>query len=115
MLIIRYATSSHVCADPGCRLCRPDRETGERLGHNRCQCCGAVDPELFMLRRRLWLKATGNRPELLLCWACTEAALGRAIRPAELTDCPLNHEQHPAMMAASSARHSEVMQREWRG
>jgi len=79
MLTIRYRTSEYLCHDPSCVLCSEDADYGEPLGHYRCQCCGEEDPELFMLRDDLWLRITGNRPELLLCWHCAESALGRPI------------------------------------
>ena len=101
MLTIRYATSDYHCDDRTCVLCSEDPDYGEPLGHYRCQCCGEEDPELFMLRDDLWMRVTGNRPELLLCWRCTEKALGRPILPADLTDCPLNCELYPTMMVAA--------------
>jgi len=98
MLTIRYATSDYLCHDADCPMCSDDADYGEPLGHYRCQCCGEEDPELFMLRDDLWRRITGNHPELLLCWRCAEAALGRTILPADLTKCPLNCQLYPSMM-----------------
>ena len=97
-LDIQYAESDFFCDDRCCSLCWPADESAERLGHYRCQCCGEVDPQLFMIRDHIWLAVTDNRPHLLLCRRCTEAALGRSILPEDLTDCPLNCEQFPDMM-----------------
>ncbi|MCG8544696.1 MAG: hypothetical protein MJE12_10860 [Alphaproteobacteria bacterium] len=102
MLSIRYASSDHYCDDPGCHLCQADHG-GERLGHNRCQCCGEINPELFMIRHDLWQQVTHGRTDLLLCWRCTERALGRRIEADDLIDCPLNHVNYPEMMAAIDA------------
>lgn len=108
MLTIRYSTSEHFCDDPNCSSCTAAGPWDEPLGHYHCQCCGAVDPKLFMIREDLWLKATGNRPEMLLCWGCTERALGRPIAPADLTDCPLNCIEYPTMMVAAGHARAKV-------
>lgn len=111
MLTIRYATSDYLCHDPDCTLCRPDPEYGEPLGHYRCQCCGEEDPELFMLRDDLWLRVTGSRPDLLLCWRCTEQGLGRPILPIDLTKCALNCQLYPAMMTAAGHDLAKITRR----
>lgn len=111
MLTIRYATSDYLCHDPGCTLCKHDSDYGEPLGHYRCQCCGEEDPELFMLRDDLWLRVTCNRPDLLLCWHCTEKALGRAIMPDDLTKCALNCQLYPSMMMAAGHDLAKITRR----
>ncbi len=98
MISIRFETSDFHCHTEGCGNCHADDALGEALGHYRCQCCGTVDPLLFMIRNDLWMKATGNRPDLLLCWQCTEKSLGHPIRSSDLIDCPLNRQFYPGMM-----------------
>lgn len=98
MLSIRYASSDHYCDDPDCHLCHTDDLWGERLGHNRCQCCGEINPELFMIRHDLWQRVTGGDTDLLLCWHCTERQLGRTIEADDLIDCPLNYVNYPELM-----------------
>lgn len=102
MLQIRYTTSDFLCDDAACTACHvPDDTWGEVLGHYRCQCCGELDPKLFMIHQDLWQKVTGGKTDLLLCWRCTESQLGRSIAPNDLTDCMLNCVEHPDMMVVN--------------
>ena len=49
--------------------------------------------EYYMVRDDVWREAmpTGRG---YLCIGCLEALLGRDLRPADFTDCPLNHDNH---------------------
>lgn len=102
MLTINHPTSDHYCDAADCAVCNDLCDGwGEPLGHNRCQCCGEIDPMLFMISQDLWQRVTSGRTEILLCWKCTEAQLGRSIVPVDLTNCPINRMENPAMMVAA--------------
>lgn len=69
-------------------------EKGEAWQRGLCLGCGIHTHEVreyYMVKAPVWL-AANPASEGMLCIGCLEFRLGRSLRPADFTECPLNEE-----------------------
>lgn len=77
------------------RLCRskrnPTRAAILAALLTRCRHCGREDPEFYMLRRELWLKAVPSGRGCL-CLACLELRLDRRLSREDFGMAPITRD-----------------------